>query len=272
MFFYGFATWGNAGFMREQVCTYMCPYARFQSAMFDKDTLIISYDEARGEPRGSRRKSDDPKDKGLGDCVNCTLCVQVCPTGIDIRDGLQYQCIGCAACIDACDEVMDKMGYPKGLVRYTTQHALDGTQTHVIRPRMLVYATILVVITAGVFWSILNRTPLQLDVIRDRNSLFRETFTGTVENVYVLKLINMDEKSHRYEITASGVEGMKLKLDKNELTIASGDVLDLPARIEADPENLSARSTEISFEVRALDDPELKVVQDARFLGPIPSR
>ena len=112
--FYSFATYGNAGFLREQVCKYMCPYARFQSAMFDKDTLIISYDEKRGEPRGGRRKMDDPSEKGLGDCINCTLCVQVCPTGIDIRNGLQYECIACAACIDVCDQVMDKMEYPRG--------------------------------------------------------------------------------------------------------------------------------------------------------------
>jgi cytochrome c oxidase accessory protein FixG len=113
VFFYGFATYGNAGFMREQVCKYMCPYARFQSAMFDKDTMIVSYDVARGEPRGPRSKSVDYKAKGLGECVDCTLCVQVCPTGIDIRNGLQYECIGCGACADVCDTVMDKMGYPR---------------------------------------------------------------------------------------------------------------------------------------------------------------
>jgi len=119
--FYGFATYGNAGFLREQVCLYMCPYARFQGAMFDRDTLIITYDQARGEPRGGRPRGIDPRSKGLGDCIDCTLCVQVCPTGIDIRDGLQYACIACGSCVDACDSVMDKMGYPRGLVRYTTE-------------------------------------------------------------------------------------------------------------------------------------------------------
>jgi cytochrome c oxidase accessory protein FixG len=112
--FYGFATYGNAGFMREQVCKHMCPYARFQSAMFDRDTLIVTYDEDRGEPRGARSRKADPTKLNLGACVDCTLCVQVCPTGIDIRNGLQYECIGCGACADVCDTVMDKMGYARG--------------------------------------------------------------------------------------------------------------------------------------------------------------
>ncbi|MCW9017817.1 MAG: cytochrome c oxidase accessory protein CcoG, partial [Kangiellaceae bacterium] len=119
---YSLATYGNAGKLREQVCLHMCPYARFQSAMFDKDTLIISYDEKRGESRGKRKKKSDYKSKGLGDCIDCNQCVHVCPTGIDIRDGLQYECIACAACIDVCDNVMDQMGYEQGLIRYTTEH------------------------------------------------------------------------------------------------------------------------------------------------------
>ncbi|HTG97044.1 MAG TPA: cytochrome c oxidase accessory protein CcoG, partial [Burkholderiales bacterium] len=133
--FYGFATYGNAGWMREQVCKYMCPYARFQSAMFDKDTLIITYDEKRGEPRG--------KGAGKGDCVDCGICVQVCPTGIDIRKGLQYECIGCAACIDGCDQVMDKVGRERGLIRYSTSHAMEGGRTRVLRSRVLVYSTLM---------------------------------------------------------------------------------------------------------------------------------
>ena len=126
--FYGFATYGNAGYMREQVCKYMCPYARFQSAMFDKDTMIVSYDPGRGEPRGSRPRSlahAEVKAQGKGDCIDCTLCVQVCPTGIDIRDGLQYECISCSACIDVCDGVMDKMQYPRGLIRFATENGLE---------------------------------------------------------------------------------------------------------------------------------------------------
>ena len=272
LLFYSFATWGNAGFMREQVCTYMCPYARFQSAMFDKDTLIISYDEKRGEPRGGRKKGDDPNSLGLGSCVDCSLCVQVCPTGIDIRDGLQYECIGCAACIDACDDVMDKMGYAKGLVRYTTENALEGKAAHILRPRVILYAVLLLAITTGVFWSILNRTPLQVDVIRDRNSLFRETLDGDIENVYVLKILNMDEQAHTFSVDARGIEGMQLHKDHEDMRVDSGEVLDLPVRIRVPAEALQTRSTEIHFRVSAANAPDLQAEQDARFLGPMPRR
>ena len=272
LLFYSFATWGNAGFMREQVCTYMCPYARFQSAMFDKDTLIISYDQKRGEPRGNRARSADPGKLKLGACVDCTLCVQACPTGIDIRDGLQYQCIGCAACIDACDDVMEKMGYEKGLVRYTTENTLEGKKTRLLRPRILIYAVLLTIITSGVFWSILNRVPLQVDVIRDRNSLFREHLDGEIENVYIVKIINMDERTHTFRIDATGIENMQVLKDHENMQVESGAVLDLPLRIVVPPDTLTARSTEIRFQVSAEDDPELNAEQDARFLGPIPGR
>jgi len=267
--FYGFATYGNAGWLREQVCIYMCPYARFQSAMFDKDTLIISYDEKRGEPRGSRRKSDDPRALGLGDCIDCTLCVQVCPTGIDIRDGLQYQCIGCAACIDVCDDVMEKMGYPKGLIRYTTQHAMEGKQTHVIRPRMVVYASLLVVITVALFYSMITRMPLRLDIIRDRNALYRETTEGLVENIYTLKIINMDGKPHVYRLSVDGLEGLRLINKRGEIEVPSGKVVTVPVRVQVDPVNLKRTGTDLNFHLEAVDDPELSLVEQGRFIGPV---
>ena len=210
IFFYGFATYGNAGWMREQVCIYMCPYARFQSAMFDNNTLVISYDSARGESRGARKRSTDHRAAGLGDCIDCTMCVQVCPTGIDIRDGLQYQCISCAACVDACDRVMDKMGYEKGLIRYTTENALSGEKSRILRPRIVIFGIALLALVVALAVGIASRTPLVLDVIRDRNTLYRETGEGLVENVYTLKLINMDDMDHRYAITVSGIEGMEL--------------------------------------------------------------
>jgi len=268
IFFYGFATYGNSGWLREQVCTYMCPYARFQSAMIDKDTLIISYDEERGEPRGARKKTLNPKEAGLGHCIDCTICVQVCPTGIDIRDGLQYQCIGCAACIDACDDVMDKMGYPKGLVRYTTENILSGRTRHVFRPRIFVYGLILVVITIGTFTSILGRSPIALDVIRDRNSLFRETNEGLIENVYILKVINMDKEEHEYSLSVTGISGLNLKMDAFDIVVKSGEVIELPVRVSIDPEDLEERSTEISFHLDAIDGDDLSVTEEARFLGP----
>jgi len=215
IFFYGLATYGNAGWLREQVCIYMCPYARFQSVMFDQDTLVISYDEERGDPRGSRKRDIDPKQAGLGDCINCTLCVQVCPTGIDIRDGLQYQCIGCAACIDVCDDVMEKMNYEKGLIRYTTENAIHHEKTKIIRPRIIIYAAVMFSLIAGLVYAINNRVPLELDIIRDRNALYRETEEGLIENVYTLKLINMDEIKHEYNLSAIGIEGMVLIPDGN---------------------------------------------------------
>ncbi|MEF7613873.1 cytochrome c oxidase accessory protein CcoG [Aquincola sp. MAHUQ-54] len=212
--FYGFATYGNAGFMREQVCKYMCPYARFQSAMFDHDTLIVSYDEQRGEPRGKRGRKDDKA--GKGDCIDCGLCVQVCPTGIDIRDGLQYECIACTACIDACNGVMDKMQYPRGLIRYATQNALALGEApgrlfkRLLRPRVLVYGAVLVAISAAFVASLMVRSPLKVDVVRDRASLARIVDDGRIENVYRLQLMNASGEPQRYRVEVGGLPGLQL--------------------------------------------------------------
>ena len=269
--FYGFATYGNAGWMREQVCKYMCPYARFQSAMFDDNTLIVSYDENRGEPRGSRRVDIDYKSQGLGDCINCTLCVQVCPTGIDIRDGLQYECIGCSACIDACNDVMEKMHYPKGLIRYTTQNAIQGKKTKIIRPRILVYAAFLLVLTSIFIYLLTIREPLGLDVIRDRNQLYRET-QGLIENVYTLKILNMDNIAHTYRIfvNGEGIEHMQLITDLNPIPVNAGEVLDVPVRVRADESYLQHRSNHIHFMISDINEPDLEVTEKATFLGPVP--
>ncbi len=223
--FYGFATYGNAGFMREQVCKYMCPYARFQSAMLDKDTLIVTYDTARGEPRGSRSKKADPAQLGLGACVDCNLCVQVCPTGIDIRKGLQYECIGCAACIDVCDEVMVKMNYPKGLVRYDTQNGLAQHLTRsqrlrrIFRPRVLVYTAVLFLIVSALATSIALRSPFKVDVVRDRSTLARQVEDGEVENVYRLQIMNATEMTQHYRITADGLPGLRVS-EAQSVTVA----------------------------------------------------
>jgi len=217
--FYGFATYGNAGFMREQVCKYMCPYARFQSAMFDHDTLIVTYDEARGEPRGRRSRKQDAAAVGLGACVDCSLCVQVCPTGIDIRKGLQYECIGCAACVDVCDTVMDKMGYPRGLVRYSSQNAvaLGWSRGQMVRrffrPRVLIYSTILLLIAMAVLGSLIMRTPLKVDVVRDRASMARIVDGGKLENVYRLQVMNATEMTQRYQVSIQGMDGLEVVTD-----------------------------------------------------------
>ncbi|MFO1436231.1 MAG: cytochrome c oxidase accessory protein CcoG [Gammaproteobacteria bacterium] len=272
LLFYSFATWGNAGFLREQVCKYMCPYARFQSAMFDDDTLVISYDEKRGEPRGSRKRGVDALRAGLGDCIDCTMCVQVCPTGIDIRKGLQYECIGCSSCIDVCNDVMDRMGYSHGLIRYTTQNALAGKPTRIIRPRIVIYAFVLLCIFGVLAYAAVTRVPLKIDVMRDRNQLYREMNDGMIENVYALNVINMDEHPHVYSLSVSGIDGLKVDMDSPTISVDASTVKKFVLRLRADPAALKARSSHVKFELRATDAPNLVDDEDARFLGPTPSR
>ena len=237
--FYSAATYGNAGWLREQVCKYMCPYARFQSVMFDKDTLVITYDRARGDPRGGRSRAIDPRTKGLGDCVDCGICVQVCPTGIDIRDGLQYECIGCAACIDACDQVMDRMGYARGLIRYTTQNALDqglperARWRRVLRPRTLVYSVVLLAIVGATGWSLATRVPLRVDVLRDRGALAREAGPGMIENVYRVQIMNTDERARRYTIEASGLHGLRVVGVHQPIEVSAASTRLLALRLQA---------------------------------------
>jgi cytochrome c oxidase accessory protein FixG len=269
VFLYSLATYGNAGFLREQVCKYMCPYARFQSAMFDKDTLIISYDEQRGEPRGARRRGSEPRSVGLGDCIDCTLCVQACPTGIDIRHGLQYECIACGACIDACDQVMDKMGTPRGLIRYTTEHALRGERTRVLRTRLLVYALLISVALGALAFSLLTRTPLILDVIRDRNALYREVHADRIENAYTLKMINLDDRPHSYRLTVSGMRGLELVAPAGEIALPSGSVNSIAARLEA-PRALAGGVHRIVLTLAAVDGSGSAVHENTRFIGPTP--
>ena len=267
VFFYGFATYGNAGYLREQVCKYMCPYARFQSAMFDKDTLIITYDQERGEPRGARKRGTDPRAQGLGDCIDCTWCVQVCPTGIDIRQGLQIECIACAACIDACDEVMDKMGSPRGLIRYTTEHALKHEPTRLARPRVLIYASLLAVLAVGFVVAVSLRSAVSLDVIRDRNTLYRLTDDGNVDNVYTLRILNKSEREQNFRIEATGGSTLTLLPADREYHVASGAVYSLPLRVRrAAYQPLGAETIQIT--VRSVDDPGIHVTTRARFLAP----
>src|SRR5574337_1250033 len=226
--FYGLATYGNAGYLREQVCKYMCPYARFHSAMFDNDTLVVTYDPERGEPRGPRGKRADPAALGLGSCVDCQLCVHVCPTGIDIRKGLQYECIGCAACIDACDNVMDRMGYARGLIRYDTQnglaqHLARGQRLRrIFRPRVLVYGSVLVAIVAALFVTLALRAPFRVDVVRDRVALARQVGDGEIENVYRLQVMNATESPQRLRIAAEGLPAIRLE-GQAELALAPAE-------------------------------------------------
>ncbi len=268
--FYAFATYGNAGFLRSQVCKYMCPYARFQSAMFDNDTLIIAYDEQRGEARGGRSKKADPAALGLGDCIDCTLCVQVCPTGIDIRDGLQYECIACAACIDVCDQVMDKMNYPRGLVHYTTAHASEGRKTRLFRARSIIYGTLLLVLLGGIFLSLEQRVPLRAELIRDRNALYRELPDEMIENVYTLRLINMDRDTHEYRIDITGLDHARLLYDQ-PLVLQAEENRSVSLRIQA-PRHDGAGSRDITLNIQTAERSEMQTEAAGRFFYPLSER
>jgi cytochrome c oxidase accessory protein FixG len=266
--FYGLATYGNAGKLREQVCIYMCPYARFQSAMFDRDTLIVSYDARRGEPRGSRQRGDATGRAGLGDCIDCNMCVQACPTGIDIRKGLQYECISCAACIDACEPVMARMGYPRGLIRYTTQSALEGSPTRVLRPRVVVYGSMLVVLCVAFVLSLASRTPLRIDVIRDRNQLYRETAAGRIENVYELKLLNRTRATRRFALEVEGLPGLEIATTPPIDALDAGEQATVVARVSVAADAAEPGGHDIVF--RATEEAGPGAQRRARFMAPAP--
>jgi cytochrome c oxidase accessory protein FixG len=272
VFFYGAATYGNAGFLREQVCKYMCPYARFQSAMFDKDTLIVSYDAARGEPRGSRSRKADLGTLALGACIDCNLCVQVCPTGIDIRNGLQYECIGCAGCVDVCDSVMDKMNYPRGLIRFSTQNAVARGWSsrdivrHVLRPRVLAYGAVLLALCLGIALSLAVRMPLKVDVVRDRAALSRIVAGGKLENVYRLQVMNATEVEQRYVLSAEGLPGLVLASEA-QVTVGPAQSRWVPVRLQIPYGSAAPGSHAIHFHVGTASG-EAHVSEKSIFLVP----
>lgn len=273
IFFYAGFCYMQAGFLREQVCKYMCPYARFQGVMFDPDTLVITYDPDRGEPRGIRKKGVDAKAEGLGDCVDCGLCVIVCPTGIDIRKGQQYECIGCGACIDACDPVMDKLGLPRGLIRYTTENALakhfssKDVIRHVLRPRIILYMVILTAIIAASVWSISTRIPLKVDVIRDRSILTRVSDDGRIENVYNLKIMNTTEAPKRYALSVTGMDGIEIAGERI-VEVASAENHEVTVVVRVPPESGSKGANTIYFDIKAQNHEKIAVHEKASFLMP----
>jgi cytochrome c oxidase accessory protein FixG len=270
--FFTFCTYGNAGWMREIMCTHICPYARFQSAMFDKDTYTVAYNPTRGEQRGPRPRKTSREDnlaQGLGDCIDCNLCVQVCPTGIDIRNGLQYECINCGACVDACNGVMEKMNYPKGLISFTSETELAGGVTKILRPKLIGYAVVLVIMAGLLVFEIANRVPLEIDIIRDRNSLFRETGEGLIENVYTLKILNKSQQERHYTISVQGLEGVQF-IGNQQVIVAGGEVLTWPISLAIAPELLKDQITEFKFTVASTDDPlqQVQVSEKSKFLYP----
>ena len=270
-FFYAGFFYMQAGFLREQVCKYMCPYARFQGVMFDPDTLVITYDPERGEPRGPRKKNAETS--GLGDCVDCGLCVAVCPTGIDIRKGIQYECIGCGACIDACDPVMDKVGLPRGLIRYTTENALakhfspKDVMSHILRPRIILYTVILTAITIAAAWSLATRVPLKVDVIRDRSLLAREADDGRIENVYNLKIMNTTEEPKRYSLGVEGMDGIEIVGDRI-VEVASAENHEVTVVVRVPPESGKKGANTIYFDIKAQNHDKIAVHEKASFLMP----
>lgn len=265
--FFTFATYGNAGWMREMVCLHMCPYARFQSAMFDKDTLTVSYDKNRGENRGARGRKQDPKTLGLGDCVDCNLCVEVCPTGIDIRDGLQYECINCGACVDACSDVMTRMKYDQGLIRYTTEHELQGKKVHLIRSKLIGYAVVLIIMTTLLVLEIINRVPLSLEIIRDRTELAKENFNGEIENVFTLKILNMSQTDNTYKLSVKGIENTQWH-GKQEIMVKAATVYTLPISISVDPYDLKDYMTDIMFTVEQISpQDDVSIEHESRFFN-----
>lgn len=321
--FYGFATWGNAGILREQVCKYMCPYARFQGAMFDRDSLIIAYDLRRGEARGARRRglgsvaerargllsveaaerwiaralqnmhapaqaevrsttgafdayrgapaltASAPDTAELGDCIDCTWCVQVCPVGIDIRNGLQYECIACGACIDACDQVMDRLQYPRGLIRYTTQNALDGKPGRVLRPRIVIYGLLLLGLIGGWAWGVTHRATLGAEVLRDRNALYRVSADGGIENAYTLKLINKDHRAQVYLIDVADRAGPQLRDGAIRVEAAAESVQSLAFTLVAPAAQARGRR-EVVLQISAADAAQDGTRVKTAFFGPSP--
>ncbi len=264
--FFTLATFGNAGFLREKVCKYMCPYARFQSVMYDEDTLLVTYDAARGERRGPR-KANKEKPEGLGDCIDCNWCVQVCPVGIDIRDGLQYPCIDCGLCVDACNQIMDKVGYERGLIRFTTQDQLENGHTKFIRPKLVGYVMAVVLMLVAFTYVLSTRVPVTLDVVRDRGQLFRPVGGKKIENTYLLKINNMSDSTRDFRVVLLTNEIFTMKAWKR-VEVEKGEVFSLPISVRAERKALESSKTPVQFRVEAIDDGTIFAEEDSTFIGP----
>jgi cytochrome c oxidase accessory protein FixG len=199
-------------FFREQVCIVACPYGRFQSVLLDRNSLIISYDEKRGEPRGAMRRAkngeaDQPR---TGDCIDCSMCVTTCPTGIDIRDGLQLECIGCAQCIDACDAIMDKIGRDRGLVRYSSQETMEAGRRRLFRPRVAVYPLLLAIVVAAFVLVLTGRKAADVTVLRGAADPYRTLDSGEIANAIRVKVTNRTDDTRRYTIGVDGIDGARI--------------------------------------------------------------
>ncbi|VUD52375.1 hypothetical protein TDB9533_01617 [Thalassocella blandensis] len=266
LFFTGM-TYMNAGWLREQVCKYMCPYARFQSVMYDQDTLAVHYDVKRGEPRGARKGKGESKPDNVGDCIDCSWCVQVCPVDIDIRDGLQYECINCGLCVDACNAVMDKMEYPRGLIRFTSEDELQTGKTNFVRPRLFGYTFIVFVMVAAFIVTIAMRSPLSVDVARDRGARLYRLSGGEIQNVYTLKISNMDNSPHQYDVEVQGDYPFVLR-NLPDYVVANGEVLTIPIRVSIPRDQFDQDKVPLKVIVQAQDNDKIRAVEQTNFMGP----
>lgn len=263
--FFAICTYGNAGWLREKMCIYMCPYSRFQSAMFDKNTLLVAYDKLRGENRGRRKRKEDPKELGLGDCVDCNLCVEVCPVGIDIRNGLQYECINCGACADACDQTMTQFNYAKGLISYTSENALLGKKAKLLRSKIVGYGVLSILAMVFMAYTIQVRVPIEFSVLRDRGTLFQVDFHDNVTNSYLLKITNKSQLNRHFNISVLN-NNVSLSAESNIL-IKAGEIASVPVHLTMTPEEIKERVSEVSLQVSVSDMPEVKAITETKFFS-----
>lgn len=263
--FFAVCTYGNAGWLREKMCIYMCPYSRFQSAMFDKNTLLVAYDKLRGENRGRRKRKQDPKELGLGDCVDCNLCVEVCPVGIDIRNGLQYECINCGACADACDQTMSQFNYAKGLISYTSENALLGKKAKLLRPKIIGYGVLSILAMAFMVYTIQVRVPIEFSVLRDRAALYQLDFEDNVTNSYLLKITNKSQIDRHFNVNVLDNK-VSLSADK-DILIKAGEIANVPVHLTMAADDIKGRVSEVSLEVSVSDKPEVKAVTETKFFS-----
>ena len=243
-----------AGFLREQVCFWLCPYARIQGVMLDRTTVLPTYDEHRGEPRGRLQKGGDAAQRTSGDCVDCKQCVAVCPTGIDIRNGQQEGCITCALCIDACDEVMDKVGRPRGLIRYASLDEMEGKSTRPLlkRPRVWVYTTILALALSGIFYGMSSLDAIDLKVLHERAPLFVTLSDGSVQNKYTLKVLNKMPESLVVRIGVTGPEGLTVMPADEPVNVHGGGVSAAGIFVKVPGKNLKKEQEPITFRIEAV--------------------
>jgi len=271
-------TFVMAGLAREQVCTYMCPYARFQSAMFDKDTLIVAYDERRGEGAKGREKltrelkqREQRQAAGFGDCIDCGYCVQVCPVGIDIRNGLQLQCISCALCIDACDNIMDQLHWPRGLIKYTSENTQNGKESRILKPKVLGYGVVLCAAIAALIWSIATQAPYTATVEQIRQPLFVTLSDGRIQNTYEIKFNNKVLEPAAFKITLDDLEGAELYLEGLDDTVAlePQQRLRIVARVRLRPQAGGENQRHFDFVITPLLDEDTEPVrQTTLFYSP----